>query len=219
MMKWFFIEKKWWLIGIVVSLFFFIAIPFFFTLLWLLLVIIFLVLFRRTRVNYKDSMTHTSEILLSPVAGRVVDIVYQQVNPLISGEYCHQVKIATPLIGPYGLYLPFSCQINSFEHQQGKKVWRWKRILENLSVIRNKSILVENKKGNSMSIQLLRCPIGFDAQVWVRPGDIGRSSACIGFFPLGGSTLLSLPTNGDILVKIGDKVKPGETVIAGLKGA
>lgn len=219
MMNWVFIEKKWWFAGLVVSLLFFIALPIFFFVVWALFVIVFLALFRRPRVNYKDSLSHSKEIVLSPVAGKVVDIVYQAENPLVPGEFCKQIKIAIPLIGPYGLYLPFSSQVNNFEQQEGKSVWRGKKILPNLSVIKKKNILIENKLGHSLLIQLLRCPLGFNAKVWARPGDIGRSSACFGFFPCGGSTLLSLPTSSDILVKIGDKVKPGETVVAGLKGA
>ena len=185
---------------------------------WVIFVII-LVVFRRPRVKYKDSVPNSTEIILSPVTGKVIDVTYQIKNPQACEDFCNLIRISTSWIGPYGLYLPFSCEVNNYEEQEGKKFWRGSKQIKNLSVIKKNNILIENKLGHKLLIQLLRCSMGGDSQVWARPGDKARSAACFGYIPFGGTTLLTLPSNGDILVKIGDKVKAGETVIAGLKGA
>lgn len=231
MMKWFFIEKKklwtWFFTALVLIIFNF------YTLLsiWFGLLVLILFLFRRPRVNYKDTPSNSSDIILAPATGEIIDIIHNVDNPQFdpqsdpqsdpqnSKELCHLIKISIPFRGPYGLSLPFSCQVNGYECQEGKKIARGKKLDSNLSILKKKNILIENKSGKTLLIQVLSSYFSGKSQIWARPGDRGRSAACFGLVPFGGETLLSLPTDGDILVKIGDKVKSGETVLAGLKGA
>jgi phosphatidylserine decarboxylase len=217
MMRWFFLEKDdFWkavlLTFVVLSLF-----PISIFIVWMLTFISILLLFRKPKINYKDSLSNATDIFLSPATGVVIDVHSEVENP-ITHKKTHTVKIAVPLQGPFGLYLPYSSKVNFYDEQEGKKIWRRDKKPVDLSVIKKQNIVLENKLGNVSTIQVLRCPLGGRPDIWIRPGDKGRSAANFGYMPFGGSILLSLPSDGDILVKKGDKVVSGETVIAGLKG-
>ncbi|MCB9060267.1 MAG: hypothetical protein H6622_01940 [Halobacteriovoraceae bacterium] len=76
-----------------------------------------------------------------------------------------------------------------------------------------------NKFSEYFALQFVQCPFGGAAQVWSLPGDRGNRQANLGFFPLGGSVLIYIPVNYEIIVQQGEWVKSTETILANRKGS
>jgi len=69
------------------------------------------------------------------------------------------------------------------------------------------------KEMGRFGIELIKCPLGLFPRTWVMPGDKGQKGAEIALFPLGGTLLLYLPDNYEILVDKGQYMHVGRTIL------
>lgn len=206
-----FLKKDFIFKLILVSIVFLLILPFAFFFLWSILLLCILLLFRRNQVAYKDSLANATDIVLSPVTGKVTGIITDQQG----NEY---IRIRMHSLGPYGLYLPFSSEVQYRKKIEGKKLWRGSKEVKPESSAERFLVEFKNKLGHITSVEVFSCLFAGKPDVWVITGDRGRSTACFGFIPFGGSVLVKIPYRSNLLVKIGDKVKGGCTILAGLKG-
>jgi len=201
MMKKFFLSKDFIKKLLVLSLVVYFVMPGFITFLWILSIGIFLALFRKNKVNFKDTLANSTDILLSPVSGKVISI----------SDDRSIIEIKLPLSGPYGLYMPFSAQVGMFEKfksDDNKFTKNSKRY----------SVVFRSKLGSTTAIELFNSSFATEAHVWIKTGDKARSSANFGYMPLGGKIKINLPTESNILISIGESVIAGSTILAGIKG-
>lgn len=210
-MKNVFLKKDFVIKLVLLSLVFLLILPVLYFLLWIILVSVFIFLFRKNKVDYKNSLSNSVDIILSPVSGKVTEIFTDQ-------EGQQFIKIVAPMWGPFGLYLPYSSEVVGSQKVTGKKLWRGSK----LSKLRNNAerfmIEFQNKLGHKTVIETYACIAGGSPDVWMRAGDKGRSSACFGFVPFGGSIIIKLPKQSDLQVKENEKIKAGFTILAGIKG-
>lgn len=162
---------------------------------------LFLLLFRKNKVIFKNTPSNTTEIILSPVAGKVVAIATDK----------SFLEIKVPILGPYGLYMPLSAQVAMYENFQ----------IEDKNFTKNAkqySLVFRNKLGATTAVDISNSMFGTEAHVWLRTGDKARSSANFGYMPLGGVVKVNLPEESNLLVREGEKVLAGSTILAGIKG-
>lgn len=209
-MKRLFIKKDSFVKLVLLSFIFLLILPVLYFLLWVLLVTLFLLLFRKNTISYKNSLSNTVDIVLSPVTGRVSEIIEDE-----DGKY---IKVDMPIWGPYGLFLPYSAEISESRRFDGKKVWRGAKYMKVKDNAERFLVEFHNKLGHITSVNVMSCIVGGQPDIWLKAGDKGRSSACFGYLPFGGSVLVKVSKDSNILVTENEKVRAGFTILAGMKG-
>ena len=80
------------------------------------------------------------------------------------------------------------------------------------------SLLLREASGNFLGLQMISCPLGLAPKLRVLAGDRGNVGAEIGYFPLGGTVFLYLPSQYEILIgKNQNNILAGLTALAGIK--
>lgn len=210
-MKLVFLKKDFIIKLVLLSLVFLLIFPILYFIIWFFIISGLIFLFRKNKVTYKNSLSNAVDIVLSPVTGQVTEIFSD-----IEG---HQfLKVVIPLSGPYGLYLPYSSEVVAAQNMTGKKIWRGAKSSTLQSDAKRFLIVFQNKLGHKTTIESFNCLAGGTPDIWLRAGDKGRSSACFGYVPFGGSVIIRLPNQSETLVKENEKIKAGFTILAGIKG-
>lgn len=214
MMHRFFLSSNmfWLLMGLTVFFALF-ASGGFFTL-WFFSIAIVLVIFRRKKLVYKDQFRNENSTYLAPVNGFVFDII-----PDV--EYMDKkfnvIRFNMPHFYEWGVYLPQDGEVEEVSKLSGKQVLRYITNLPNLleEKFNHVNIVTKSRNDNLCILKVVRCVIGWKPKIWLVPGDRGRGGACCGFLPFGGTVLMYVPANFDIVINKHDKVVAGETLIAG----
>ena len=163
-------------------------------------IIIFLTLFRKNKVNFKNTLANSTDILLSPVSGKAVNI----------SDDKSVIEIKVPILGPFGLYMPFSAQVGMFEkYEEGNKFTRNSK---------RYSVIFRSKLGSATALEVFNSSFATGAHIWLKTGDKARSSANFGYMPLGGKIKINLPAESNILISVGENVIAGSTILVGIKG-
>lgn len=180
---------------------------------------IMILLTRRSAVPYRDTLRNDGEIYLSPVYGEVKSIRRNVDLPHVAGEG-QEVRISISGWTEKGLYLPTAGEVSFLRATKGIKIGRdaeavaFYRPMED--VAHTDFILMSKNKTQNL-LRFIDCKYGKRPTIWLKSGDRGRGAACFGYYPFGGTLLIYLPNNSDILVFEKESVVPGQTVIAALK--
>lgn len=188
------------------------------------LIIIFLVtfvgiLFRRSKVPYIDTFKIGGEMFLSPVYGIVEDI-RQNIPIPGSKESGHEIRISISFFEEKGLYLPTNAEVAYLKAFEGRKVPRnadSKEFYVPADELSHTDLVLKSRNQNQSLIRFVDCKYGKRPSIWLKSGDRGRGAACFGYYPFGGTLLIYLPQNSDILVFVNERIIPGQTVIAAIK--
>lgn len=211
-MRWFFLSREKFIKILLSTLIIFNFLPLWISFLWTIFLILLFFSLRKNKAFYKDNLSINQDLILSPVNGEVLS-VKKQSDDEKKGPI---VRIAMPLLGPNGLFLPFDCSIESVKVKGGKKLWRHAAISEFTNEFNRYNLVLRGKSGDSIGLDLIKCPLGLAPRLYVEGGDKGKSLACFGYIPLGASVNINIPVSGKVLVSAGDKLKAGETAIVGL---
>lgn len=209
-MKNFFISKDIFIFLIIISILVIFFASFSWLVLWFLVLSSYFYIFRKNKVIYKDTLSNSTEIILSPINGKVIAIN--------EGSLGKRIKIAMEYKRNFGLYLPYSGEITKVDIVNGKKSWRSSKQDGFEDTFAKTRIEFKNKMGNKIILDLIGSHFGAQAKIWLKIGDKGRASANFGYVPFGTSLILTLPEQSNTLVTVGDKVIASSTIIAGLKG-
>lgn len=184
--------------------------------LWCLGLVFYFYTLRKNRINYKEVINIQPDVILSPVDGTVKEIL-----PNINDEFHNvvgtKIRFAISWLDPVGLYLPMACQVRNTESYDGKYFIRNRDELKFTHGFQRNNITLKNKANKKTYLELVKCPFGRKAKTWVEAGDKGKLGSCIGFIPLGGTVVMTVPEESEIFCRVGDKVRAGETVISGMK--
>jgi hypothetical protein len=175
--------------------------------------------FRRPKIPFQETARADGEILLSPVYG-TIKTIRQDVPILNDTEVGHEIRIAISFWDPKGLYLPTSGEVTYLKANKGKKVSREAEehaFYGPLEDVSHTNFTLTSRSQNKSSMRFVDSPYGRRPAIWLKSGDRGRGAACFGYYPLGGTLLIYLPKNSDILVFESEQVIPGQTVIASIK--
>jgi hypothetical protein len=187
----------------------------FLILLFSLLIILFF--FRRLSPSFRDDFVLKDGIFYSPVNGRV-SYVRRDILQAEDGGTFHEIGITTSWFKEGGMYLPIRSEVINLSFNEGKSFFRYwgkayEKAREELSRL---TVKLQCSNGDSYYIESVKCPTGLWPKVRVIPGDRGKAQVNFGFFGLGGTTVLYLPQNYEILVKDGLEAIAGQTIIASL---
>lgn len=185
----------------------------------LLLASLVLFIFRRTSVPYRETNKIDGEIYLSPLHGRVESVRFS-VSSLDYQSPCHEVRVSLSFWDEKGLYLPTSGEVSYLKAIKGKKLHRnspTETFYGSVEEISHTDLVLTSKNKTSTMMRFIDCTTGKRPTIWLKSGDKGRAGACFGYYPFGGTLLIYLPANSDVLVYEKEIVIPGQTVIAAIK--
>lgn len=177
--------------------------------------------FRRKSVPYRDTLKNDGEIFLSPVFGEVKSI-RQNVPFSFNDESGFEVRIAISGWDEKGLYLPTSGEVSFLKANKGIRISREADATEfyrPVDEIAHTDFVLTSKNQTKTLMRFIDGQYGKRPTIWLKSGDRGRGAACFGYYPFGGSLLIYLPRNSDILVFEKERLIPGQSVIAALKEA
>ncbi len=185
----------------------------------LLLASLVLFVFRKTPVPYRDTLKNDGEIYLSPIHG-TVESIRHNVSILDYPVPCHEIRIALNFWDEKGLYLPTAGEVTYLKANKGKKVHRRSPthvFYGPVEELAHTDLTLTSKNQTGTMMRFIDCSTGKRPSIWLKSGDRGRGGACFGYYPFGGTLLIYLPDNSDVLVFEKERVVPGQTVIAALK--
>lgn len=212
-MKWFFLENETIVKMALATLIALNFLPWFYAGLWVLFVAITFLLFRKNKAFYRDNFSINPDLLLSPVTGRVISVEQlEEQGEEKGGTY---VRVTMPLLGPYGLFLPFDSAVEELDFSEGQSLLRWRKGVRFTNKLNRHNLILRSKTEERVELGLVKAALGFEPKLYVQPGDKGKALACFGYFPLGGSIFIKLPPQARVLVSPGDKLRAGETAIVG----
>jgi phosphatidylserine decarboxylase len=216
MMRRFFLEREYFVWIVVLTVFFLFAASFWFFLLWSLLLTGFFYLVRRRKQDYKDRLSDEDSILLSPVNGLIYAVESDSDLEGHEGKFT-LLRVSVAHLDEWGVYMPFRGEIDGLARNKGKSIFRYENKLSKFKEndLESVKIQINSKKLNYCVLNILKCAIGLKPRIWVEPGDRGSSGSCIGYMPFGGTVLVYLPSNFEVIVKANDQLLAGETVLAG----
>lgn len=182
-------------------------------------ILVILLYLRRYYIPYRDTIKNEGEIFLSPCYGRVESIRRVE-NTFEFLPEAFEVRVSAGLIGEHGLYLPTVAEMISMRAFKGKKVSRYEKpevfTGDHLNLAHT-DLILKSKNEVQTVLRFIDCKFGIRPRVWMKSGDRGRGAACFGYYPFGGTLVIYLPLHTDILVYPGEKIVPGQTVIAALR--
>lgn len=170
--------------------------------------------FRRSYIPYQDTVKSDGEIFLSPVFGQVCSI-----RKRVNAET--EIRIAMPTFSPKGLYLPTSGEVSYLKANKGRKIARnsdEKDFYGSFDEVAHTDLRFTSKNLRQTLLRFVDSTMGIRPTIWLKSGDRGRGGACFGYYPFGGTLIIYLPSESDILVFEKERVVPGLTVIAAIKG-
>ena len=207
--------------GILLILVFFLALTWFLQKSTVFLVTLFfslllLFFFRKSslRVSYDSQVP--SSFIVSPTNG-VVYSVRKNINHNIFGKGLSEVRVSSMWLNEFGLGFPLEGEVRGLKNREGKSFFRlFKKGLEYKEKfhIHAKILEIKGKCGQEVGLEFIKCELGFDVDLWVKPGDRGKRAARLGYFPFGGTVLIYLPPHFDVLISQGDRCIQGSTPIA-----
>ena len=207
--------------GIIFILVFFLALAWFFqqnTIFNFLLLFSLLLFFSFRKASLK--LDYYSEVpnsfIVSPTNG-VVYSVRKNVDHNIFGKGLSEIRVSSMWLNEFGLGFPLDGEVRGLKNREGKSFFRlFRKGLENDEKIQvhAKILEIEGKSGQGVGLEFIKCELGLDVDLWVKPGDRGKRSARLGYFPFGGTVLIYLPPHFDVLISQGDKCVQGSTPIA-----
>ncbi len=174
---------------------------------------------RRSMVPYRDTLKNDGEIYLSPVYGEVKSIRRNISLPHLPAEG-QEVRISISGWSEKGLYLPTSGEVTFLRATKGLKISREAEpvaFYRTMDEVAHTDLVLTSKNQTQTLMRFIDCKYGNRPTIWLKSGDRGRGAACFGYYPFGGTLLIYLPNNSDILVFEKELVVPGQTVIAALK--
>jgi phosphatidylserine decarboxylase len=184
--------------------------------------LLFLILgffFRRNRISFQDTIKPDGEMYISPIHGKI-ESIRQNVPVWGDLDQGHEVRITMSVNDEKGLYLPLNGEVTFLKANKGIKISRnseSQHFYGPLEEVSHTDLILSSRNETKTQMRYIDSPYCPRPSLWMKLGDRGRSSACFGYYPFGGTLLIYLPINSEILVYEGERVKPGQTVIAVLK--
>lgn len=175
-----------------------------------------LILYRKNPLRLNEAATTKSDVLFSPVNGQIKS-VRSLVDHEYFGEGLIEVQILIPWWKEWGLYLPANLEVVDRIFRPEKALFRYRLFAREdklASQLQGHYISLARSGGDHLGIHFAKCFLGSSAQINLQAGDKGRLGARFGYFPWGGTALLYLPGNYEILAKTGEQVVAGETPVA-----
>jgi hypothetical protein len=183
----------------------------------LLIYLISLYLFRKNTISLHREINSSKGLIFSPVFG-VLSEIKKNVSHKTFGHNLTELRFYIPFGSEMGLYLPTQGEIKDLIIKWGTVINKMEEIpSQERETLNVPSLEIKNKNNEVIGMQFLECSYGLFPHFYILPGDRGMALANFGYFPFGGTVLLYLPGNYEILIKEKTKVSPKDVLIANLK--
>ena len=178
-----------------------------------------LFVFRKASIPYRETSKIDGEIFLSPVHG-VVQSIRRDTTTWEDHPASHEIRISIGTWAEKGLYLPTAGEVTYLKANKGKKISRdadSKEFYLPANDLEHTDFVLTSKNEAKTLMRFIDSTHSQRPSIWLKSGDRGRGAACFGNYPFGGTLIIYLPQNSDILVFEKERIVPGQTVIAALK--
>jgi phosphatidylserine decarboxylase len=176
-------------------------------------IVVFSLVVRFFRVPKRMSVMD-KDLVIAPCDGKVVQVRKVEEDEYLKTE-CYQISIFMSVLNVHVNYYPVSGKILYSKHHQGAYIVA---SYPKASVLNERtSIAVETADGAKV---LFRQIAGYIARRIVCYAEVGQQATqCsqVGFIKLGSRMDVFIPVTSQVNVKVGDKVRACETVIAKMK--
>ena len=169
-----------------------------------------------TLYYFRDPAPKTPSIpnaIVSPAQG-TVDLIDETTEPVFIGGRCKRISIFLSVVDVHIQRAPVSGQVAFMKHTLGKFVSATKSDCG----AHNENVLIgiepSDYPGQKLALRLIAGLIARRIVPWIAPGESITRSERISLIQYGSRCDLYLPLSTKILVKLGDKVKVGETIVA-----
>ena len=211
-----FLTKFQLFIFIIVPLFVAFFLKWYFLPLWLLVSILLLYLFRQEEnPAQEEAILEQRSLKLSPCHGVVHSVHTFDHHPLLNGPVI-AIQVKQKVWGEMGLRMPSDGEIKEMRQKSYRLISRLFYFEIDRCRDSGINLVIQDPLKKSFALQIEKYTFGLRPKVWVHAGDKGKRGACFGFLPFGGTILIYLPVEYQILVKPGDEVTAAETPIAAL---
>lgn len=154
-------------------------------------------------------------LVVAPGHGKV-DVIDETDEPNVMGGRCRRVSIFLSVFDVHVQQAPVAGRITYHCHKPGLFL----NALKTESAAHNENVLIGFETtapaGVKVGVRLITGLIARRIIPWVQTGDVTDKGERISLIQFGSRVNLYLPLNADIVVKLGDRVVGGETVVAKL---
>ncbi len=176
-------------------------------------------LFRKVTIPFRETVKSDGELYLSPVYGQVRSI-RRDIEAFEDKKRGHEIRLAISGVDNKGLYLPTSGEVSYLKANAGICIPRYSEphvFYRPIDEVAHTDLILSSRNQTRSLLRFVDCKNGVRPVVWLKSGDRGRGAACFGYYPFGGTLIIYVPENSDILVHENENVIPGQTVIAAIK--
>ena len=154
-----------------------------------------------------------ADLIVAPAHGKV-DVIDETTEPEFVGGACRRISIFLSLIEVHVQKAPVAGKIAHMKHSPGEFL----SALKLDSAARNENVLIgfasSEKADEKIAVRLIAGVLARRIIPWISPGDEVARGERISLIQFGSRVDVYLPLDAKIQVKLNDKVRGGETVIA-----
>jgi len=154
-----------------------------------------------------------SNAIVAPAHGKV-DVIDETTESQFVGGPCRRISIFLSVIEVHVQQAPVAGKISCLKHTPGE----FMSALKLDSAARNENVLIgfdsSERPGEKIAVRLIAGVLARRIVPWITPGDEVERGERISLIQFGSRVDIYLPPSAQIRVKLGDKVRGGETVIA-----
>jgi len=159
--------------------------------------------------NPKRNIPQNTNLILSPADGKIIEIEETYEDKYIMGKTI-RVAIFLSILNVHINRSPLQGEVKYRYYRPGKFIPAFKN---HASDINEKNFIGIESKGFKIMVCQITGFIARRIKCWVHEGNILSAGDIIGIIKFGSGNELFLPIGSKIMVKKGDRVKAGETVI------
>ncbi|MGB3213088.1 MAG: phosphatidylserine decarboxylase family protein [Desulforhopalus sp.] len=154
------------------------------------------------------------DALISPADGKVIHVEHVLDNPFIAGE-ARKISIFMNVFNVHVNRIPFHGTVEKILYKPGK----FYAADSNKAELENEycATVISTPEGKSIAFVQIAGLIARRIVCWLEPGDIATRGSRFGLIRFGSRVDLYLPLETDVVIKEGDKVRAGETVLGHLQ--
>jgi phosphatidylserine decarboxylase len=152
--------------------------------------------------------------VVSPADGRVLKIEEVEGNGLITGK-CKKISIFMNVFNVHVNRAPYTGTVKTIRYEEGKF---FNASLDKASSLNEKnSVLVQTNDGREILTVQIAGLVARRIVCWVKEGMNIERGERFGLIRFGSRLEVFMPVDTEILVRVGDKVRAGETKIGSLQ--
>ena len=180
----------------------------------MLLVLVFFILILQFFRNPKRNTHYNEKQALSPVDGKVV-VIEEVIEKEVFKDKRIQVSVFMSPLNVHVTRYPISGKVNFSKYHPGKYLVAWhpKSSEEN----ERTTVVVENESFGKVLHRQIAGALAKRIVNYAKVDAVAKQGADSGFIKFGSRVDLFLPLDADIKVKLNQKVRGGESVIAEMK--